>query len=152
MSFPSVQIYDGVRDLRDKVDTDTPENYFIFAGFLFAGKGLDELLEAYKTYTTNGGKNLLYILGSVDESKPYHKHVTQFVKDNNLEGVRLLGFRNDVDELMSKSSAVIVPSRFEAFGRVACEAMFNKTLVIGKDTAGTKEQFDNVDTRYGKAI
>lgn len=39
--------------------------------------------------------------------------------------------------------ALIVPSPFEAFGLITAEAMFNKCLVIGRDTAGTKEQFDN---------
>lgn len=44
---------------------------------------------------------------------------------------------------MNRATALIVPSPFEAFGLITAEAMFNKCLVIGKDTAGTKEQFDN---------
>ena len=44
---------------------------------------------------------------------------------------------------MNRATALIVPSPFEAFGLITAEAMFNKCLVIGKDTAGTKKQFDN---------
>ena len=35
----------------------------------------------------------------------------------------------------------------EGFGFITAEAMFNGTIVIGKDTGGTKEQMDN-----GKAL
>ena len=44
---------------------------------------------------------------------------------------------------MQKATAQIVASRFEGFGFITAEAMFNKCLVIGRNTAGTKEQFDN---------
>lgn len=152
MQNPSLTIYDGVRNCRDNFIMHTPQKYFIFAGFLYQGKGLDELLYAYKMYCDRGGKLELYILGTWSKDNKFHRWIKQFIDENGLNGVQLLGYRNDVDELMQNASAVIVPSRFEAFGRVACEAMFNKTLVIGKDTAGTKEQFDNVDEFIGKKV
>lgn len=152
MVKPAIQIYDGVRCAHSNVSPKKKGEYFIFAGFLYLGKGLDELLYAYKQYSDMGGKNELLILGTWDPNNAFHKWVAQYIKINMLHGVKLLGFRNDVDELMSSSAAVIVPSRFEAFGRVTCEAMFNKTLVIGKDTGGTKEQFDNLDEYIGKRV
>lgn len=154
MENPSVQIYDGVRSFRPNsiAMLQKPRNYFLFAGFIYQGKGLDELLFAYKEYCDRGGANNLFILGTFNEYNSFHQWVKQYIEKNNLDGVKLLGFRDDVDELMSHSVAVIVPSRFEAFGRVACEGMFNKTLVIGKDTGGTKEQFDNVDEYVGDPI
>ena len=152
MLYPAVHIYDGVRNHRTQVSSQPPQNYFIFAGFLYKGKGLDELLPAYKAYCDSGGGCELYILGSWNRENPFHRWIQQYISDNGLKKARLLGFRNDVDELMSRSLAVIVPSRFEAFGRVTCEAMYNKTLVIGKNTAGTKEQFDNLDDYVGKSI
>lgn len=123
-----------------------------FAGFLFQGKGLEELLHAYKSYRERGGGHDLYILGAWNESNPFHRWVKQYIDDNGLKGAKILGFRNDVDELMVHSSAVIVSSKFEGFGRVACEGMFNKTVVIGKNTSGTREQFDNLDEYVGKKI
>lgn len=148
----SKQIYDGVRSKRETLTIKNPEGYFIFAGFLFTGKGIDDLLQAYNEYIGKGGKSSLYILGRFDESSSFHQSLKRYAEDNNLNGVKFLGFRDDVDELMSECTAVIVSSQFEAFGRVACEAMFNGTLVIGRDTAGTKEQMDNLDSFAGKEI
>ena len=59
---------------------------------------------------------------------------------------------NQTYDLMNRASALIVPSPFEAFGLITAEAMFNKCLVIGKDTAGTKEQFDNGQKIQNKEI
>ena len=38
---------------------------------------------------------------------------------------------------------MVVASRFEGFGFITAEAMLNGCPVIGKNTGGTKEQFDN---------
>ena len=53
---------------------------------------------------------------------------------------------------MNRAMALIVPSPFEAFGLITAEAMFNKCLVIGRDTAGTKEQFDNGQKKQNQEI
>lgn len=149
---PGIQIYDGVRPKRESLTIKNPKGYFIFAGFLFTGKGIDDLLQAYNEYIGKGGKSSLYILGRFDETNRFHQSLKRFVDEKELDGVKFLGFREDVDALMSESTAVIVSSQFEAFGRVACEAMFNGALVIGKNTAGTKEQFDNLDEFAGENI
>lgn len=53
---------------------------------------------------------------------------------------------------MQEATAIVIPSRFEAFGRCMAEAMFNGCLVIGKNTGGTKEQMDNGFSIEGKEI
>lgn len=63
MCSPAVQIYDGVRDCRSHFASCVPQKYFIFAGFLFQGKGLEELLHAYKSYRERGGGHDLTFLG-----------------------------------------------------------------------------------------
>lgn len=45
---------------------------------------------------------------------------------------------------MRRAKAVIVASYNEGFGRMTAEAAFNGTLVIGRNTAGTKEILDVV--------
>ena len=47
---------------------------------------------------------------------------------------------------------LIVPSKCEGFGLVTVEGMLNGSLVVGKDTGGTKEQFDNGKSFCGKEI
>jgi len=47
--------------------------------------------------------------------------------------------RDDVYAIMSRATALIVPSHFEGFGRITAEAMFNGCLVAGYNSAGTRE-------------
>lgn len=61
--------------------------------------------------------------------------------------VEFLGPRDDVPQLMSGALALVVASRTEGFGLTAVEAMSQGCVVIGHDTTGMKEQFDN-----GKAL
>ena len=47
---------------------------------------------------------------------------------------------------------LIVPSIFEGFGFITAEGMANGCVVLGRNTAGTKEQFDNGVKMTGKEI
>lgn len=60
--------------------------------------------------------------------------------------------RKDIYSLMKDAMALIVPSYWEGFGFITTEAMFNGCLVIGRNTSGTKEQFDNGLDRHKKEI
>ena len=83
----------------------------------------------------------------------YVNKLKEKVQCLNLSGnIIFLGYRNDIAELMAHSKAVIVPSYFEAFGFITAEAMYNGTQVIGFDSAGTKEQMDNVDAEMKENI
>jgi glycosyltransferase involved in cell wall biosynthesis len=54
-----------------------------------------------------------------------------------------LGNRDDIYNLMSVTSALIVPSLNEAFGRITVEAMFSGCLVVGYNSSGTNEILAN---------
>ena len=49
---------------------------------------------------------------------------------------------DNIETLMQKAKALIIPSRAEGFGFCMPEAMFNGCLCIGNRVAGTKEQMD----------
>jgi len=66
--------------------------------------------------------------------------------------IKYLGFRSDIYKLMAESKVVVVPSEYEGFGFITVEAMLNGTMVVGRDTAGTKEQFDNGNKLIGSEI
>lgn len=66
--------------------------------------------------------------------------------------IKLLGFRTDIYELMSNAKALLVPSFFEGFGFIVVEAMLNGCIVIGRNEAGLKEQFDNGFQKTGQEI
>lgn len=137
-------IYDGVIEKNNIKPINKNKNpYILFVGRLEDAKGIKELLCAYNQYALNGGKLNLYVAGRGDDN--YVKECLCILTDTTKEKVRFLGERkhSEIYELMYNAIALVVPSRNEGFGFITAEAMFNGTIVIGKDTGGTKEQMDN---------
>ena len=67
-----------------------------------------------------------------------------FIKKNKLNGhIHFLGKSSDMPALYRKAKAIVISSEFEGFGRCMPEAMSYGCIVIGHNTGGTKEQFDN---------
>lgn len=60
-------------------------------------------------------------------------------KHHQGEGVRLIGYREDLPELLPHATIVVVPSRREAFGLVAAEAMACGVPVVAADAGGVAE-------------
>lgn len=145
-----IRIYDGV--IPDyQQDAGLKKNYFLFAGRLQDAKGSMALLIAYDKYVLTGGQSELWYAGAA--TKEYADSLNAYIREHGLiEKVKLLGFRKDVYDLMSSAKALFVPSRFEGFGFITTEAMYNHCLVVGRNTGGTKEQFDNGLKMCGKEI
>ena len=125
----------------DKIpDFDTQGTYLLYAGRLEETKGIEDLLKAYANASTHLP---LYVAGSFLKASYENKVMGMVSKLHLTERVRFLGNRKDILPLMAKAKATIIPSHFEGFGRVMAEAMFQGCIVIGRNTSGTKEQFDN---------
>ena len=134
-------IYDGVFSVGE-YEPVIKGGYFMYAARIEKGKGLHTLLKAYRRYVKDGGTIRLLVAG-----RPCGYYARLCMLYARLSGltpmIDFLGNRDDIYELMRGAEALVVPSRFEGFGFTTAEAMYNRCLVIGKDTAGTKEQFDN---------
>lgn len=135
-------IYDGV-NLKKPISLD--QNFkredFLFVGRIERNKGLLGLLKAYYIYRKEGGQQRLKVVGR--PSMLYALQCRLYVLFRGLTRyVEFLGQRNDVNELMSRSLALVVPSLTEGFGLASVEAMNSDCLVIGNDVTGMKEQFD----------
>lgn len=145
-------IYDGVLSNTHCYYQTEKKPYFLFAGRLEKAKGILPLIDAYANYCRLHPSPLpLYIAGSGTES------YTQLVKDKITQhaiehNVQFLGMRDDILSLYKEATALVVPSISEGFGFITAEAMFSGCLVIGNDTAGTKEQFDNGKEITGQEI
>lgn len=145
-------IYNGIGTkavVRDGADKD----YFLYAGRIEPAKGLLSLLEAYTGYVQAVAEACpLRVAGEISQAD-YGKQVHDFIAAHHIaDKVQLLGVRTDMDVLMQHARAIIIPSRSEAFGRCMAEAMFNGCLVIGRNTGGTQEQFDNGRRLTGQEI
>lgn len=145
-------IYDGIFDNTKANPINIRKKpYFLFVGRLELGKGVKELINAFVEFNKFNSNMKLYIAGTGEQT--YVSKLIHFVEKEYLtEKIDFLGFRNDIYHLMSEAYALIVPSLSEGFGFITAEAMFNGCLVIGNNTAGTKEQFDNGFRRHGCEI
>lgn len=149
----STIIYDGVLRRSYKPKELPKESYFLFVGRIVKEKGIFSLLNGYKDYLLRGGTFKLILAGNYS-SKTKQKIDRLIEKYNIQNSIIFKGVlpTNQIYDLMNQAAALVVPSPFEAFGLITAEAMFNNCLVIGKDTAGTKEQFDNGQKKYNEEI
>ena len=137
-------IYDGVLHVNQTNLILPKQNYFLFAGRLEEGKGIEQLLFAYAVYSVKMEHLCpLWIAGGTRESDYLDKLIRITEQLHISSNVRFLGWRNDMLPLMQHALALVVPSRAEGFGFVVAEGMFAGALVIGKNVCGIKEQLQN---------
>lgn len=151
-------IYNGIFFKNTLRYRDEDSDYFLYAGRLTENKGIFDLIRAYISYLKkcdNANKTIpkcrLVIAGS-SSGEVKSKILQLFENEDYYRYVTFLGERDDVPELMYKAKATIVPSLHEGFGRVLPEAMANGCLTIGRNTGGTKEQYDNGVIMVGREI
>lgn len=145
-------IYNPIYSSSYAVVNEMKKPYFLYAGRLDRGKGVFDLIKAFIFYKSHVSNPLyLYIAG--DSNSEDKVIIESMVKEEQIEHlVSFLGYREDVDLLMQEATAIIIPSYNEAFGRCLTEAMFNGCLTIGRDTGGTREQYDNGKELIGREI
>lgn len=123
---------------------DTPKNYINDNSYLFVGrmseeKGFDILLKAFQKYLEKNEDAVLYCIGTFVDEK-YRERIQNYRKNSKAlqRHVIFLGSkdRTEIYQYMRMSNAVIIPSFMETFGKVAIEAMANKSLVIAADVGG----------------
>jgi glycosyltransferase involved in cell wall biosynthesis len=145
-------IYDGV--FSEKVVPEIKSkklNYFLFVGSVLKSKGIEDAINAYIQIHKELGNVEFWIVGdgNIEYVESLRNKVEKFKLSNK---IKFLGYQKEVFEIMSDALALIVPSEYEGFGFITAEAMYNGCIVIGKNTAGTKEQFDNGKSHTGSEI
>lgn len=119
----------------------------LYTGGLSYLKGTDDIIDACIELNLAGYKNN-YTLTIAGRGEPsYEEELIQKIKDNQLSNIRFLGYQKDIADIMQDADVSIIPSRFEAFGRVTVESMLTGNLILGADSAGTKELLQN--GKYG---
>jgi glycosyltransferase involved in cell wall biosynthesis len=138
-------LYNAVRKMGSCSSQKNKSNYFFFCGSLVKSKGIEEAIESF-SHVCKFNNNLKLLIAGSGEFE-YEAYLKKKVNELNLQNnVEFLGFRQDIDELMSNALAFLMCSKYEALGRVTIEAMLNYCLVIGFNNAGTAEIVDNGKT------
>lgn len=141
----NIVIYDGPISL-DRVlpEIKNKEKYFLFVGRLVRTKNVHLTIIAFAQFVKYYPEYVLEIVGDSDDIA-YKKELIDLVHKLNLLGyVKFEGYQNNVSKWMESATALIVPSRFEAFGFITAEAMYYGCPVLGMNTGGTAEQIVNV--------
>ncbi|OWQ49196.1 hypothetical protein CDL60_00110 [Roseateles noduli] len=87
-------------------------------------KGYDLLIAAFETIRRERPDAVLLIIGPGNEDKnPFHVQLQQFMKDRGIGGVRFLGRRDDIHDILRAVDLFAFCSRQEGFGTAIVEAM-----------------------------
>ena len=129
-------VYEAADDRSNScLDRKILENYFFFVGTNEPRKNLDRLVAAHKKYLHDGGDHSLVIAGSAGWGENLTLH----------DGVKVLGYVSDerLDNLISHSSALLLPSLYEGFGLPLLEAIQRNVPVISSDVSSMPEIVGN---------
>ena len=108
-------------------------------GRLVAEKGYPELFDAMARL--DPGRFVLVCVGGTDDAKADRLDPAR-VAAARAAGVRFLGHRDDVAELLSAFDVFVLPSHREGFPRAAMEAAAMGLPVVATDTRGCREIVD----------
>ena len=144
-SHKAFTIYNGVFSEQKDFPFLDKENYFLLCSRISKEKGHEEAIKAFSRFSQR--KNFKLVIAGFGD-QPYVQELVDLSKTLKCDDhVVFVGFQNDVVNLISKARALLVPSYYEGFGRMTAEAAFCGTVIIGRDTGGTKEIVQN--TRGG---
>lgn len=138
-------IYNGVLSEKDVVIHYPKHKYFLCASRISSEKGLEDVLIAFSRFYNNHPDYKLKIAGFGDFA--YVQKLKKKAEDLNcIDGIDFLGYVENIVSLMKDAVALIVASYYEGFGRMTAEAIFCGCPVIGRNTGGTKEILDMIDS------
>lgn len=126
-------------ELRFELGLEANVKYVLFVGQLKDGKGIKDLIEAFR-FIDN--KNVKLLLAGKEESPHKLTEYRNMVTIHNLnENVEFVGQVNDIHRYMQAVDLLILPSYegVEGMGRVMFEAMACGTPAMGSDTSGVNE-------------
>lgn len=111
---------------------------------LDANKGIDWLIDVFAQTFKNNEKVSLEIAGSGE----MFDYLDNKLKSSEIYNIKLLGFINNIDHLLSNSDIFVLPSKFEAFPLSILEAMAYALPVIATDTGGVPDMVKNGENGF----
>ncbi|WP_296866688.1 glycosyltransferase family 4 protein [uncultured Methanobrevibacter sp.] len=120
----------------------------IFVGNIAGYKGIFDFAEACILLNKSDFKDFEVLIVGAGDSQVIADIKSRFSKANMSDKVKLLGYQKDVEAFLNESDIFCMCSKSEAFGRTTVEAMLSGNLVIGANTAGTRDLIDDGVTGF----
>lgn len=140
-SANAVTVYNGIFHESDSMYNPEKSDYFLCLSRIIPEKGIHDVIGAFSVFYRSHPDYRLVIAGFGDID--YMERLKSMAEKGGCgRAVSFLGYVSDVTPLVSDAKALIVGSYNEGFGRMTAEACFKGCLVIGRDTAGTREILD----------
>lgn len=139
-------IYNGVFSALNipEINTSERQDKFFYLGRIQRIKSFGYMVTTYKKFLKTHPGFTMEVLGNVcDLYGLFWKIWTLIALPKGSIKYRRKFHQADIYETMRTSCAAIIPSRFETFGFICAGSMLCGCTVIGRNTGGVKEQFDN---------
>lgn len=118
----------------------------IFVGNVAAYKGIYEFADACIKLFGTGFSNFEVLIVGSGNDEDISNIKNSFSNAAMIDKVSFLGYKKDVRDCFNKSDIFCMCTKWEAFGRTTVEAMLSGNLVIGANTAGTKDLINDGQT------
>lgn len=137
-------------ELLKELGIESDARIFLHIGRLSPDKGQEDLLEAMGLITkTRDDTYCLFAGEDIQYENRFKDRLNGKIKIYGLEKfAKLLGFRKDIDVLISVSDVVVLPSYEEGLPLVVLEAMKNKKPIVAYATGGITEAVKNGENGY----
>jgi glycosyltransferase involved in cell wall biosynthesis len=134
---------EAFRNAEPVPDLPGTEPRILMVGRLVEGKGFNVLLNAVELIDVDEFSVLIAGDG------PLRNELESEIRDRDLsDSVFLLGYRDDIPEVMAGSDVFVLPSYREGTPLVIYEAMASGLPVVATDIAGIPEQVENATSGY----
>lgn len=119
--------------------------YLLSIGGLNPTKNTETMIEAVKLLKGKGINVQYHILGDGPLRQKIESMISEYHLENN---VFLHGFRNDVQDFLSRCSIYVHPANLEGFGMAVVEAMSYKCPIIVSDSCALPELIVNGESGF----
>jgi len=127
-------------ELKNELNIKPDDIVFSFIGRLVEEKGVIELLTAFGELRKRYSNIKLLLIGDLPESERDVTAINEIKRLMNQEGICALGFRDDINQLLSLSDVFVLPSYREGLPRSIIESMAMENAIIATNIRGCREQ------------
>ena len=119
----------------------------VMCGAIYEGKGQKDLIEAVGPLI-NGGLEIYVDLYGKAADHIYYQKIVDYIAECGIEAnIRLMGYKNDLYELLHQYDVGVICSKAEGFGLATVEYMLSGLVVVASDTGANPELLEK--GKYG---